>query len=130
MAATFEDLHIYKEALVLFGDIHRFSQTLPSSERFEMGSQIRRASDSITSNIVEGYGRRRHKKDFLRFITISHASGNELMSHLDKIALVYPDRKSECHLLRHRTDILCRRIHTFRKYVEQHWNWKPNDPTP
>jgi four helix bundle protein len=125
MAGTYEDLHIYKEALVLFGDIHRFSTSLPPSEKFEMGSQIRRASDSITSNIVEGYGRRRHKTEFLRFITVSHASGLEVMSHLDKISLVYPDRRHDCIELKRRTDMLCRRIYTFRKYVEQSWNKRP-----
>jgi four helix bundle protein len=119
------DLQIYKEALALFGDIHRFSTSLPASEKFELASQIRRASDSIASNIVEGYGRRRHKTEFLRFITMSHASGLELMSHLDKITLVYPDRRKECHDLRGRTDLLCRRIFTFRKYVEQNWNKRP-----
>jgi hypothetical protein len=47
------------------------------------------------------------------------------MSHLDKIALAYRDRKIECSDLRRKADLLCRRIYMFKKYVEQHWNKRP-----
>jgi len=43
------------------------SLTLPRFELYETGSQIRRSSKSIRSNIVEGYGRRRYKFDYIRF---------------------------------------------------------------
>jgi len=33
---------------------------------FEEGSQVRRAIKSVKSNIVEGYGRRRYKQEFVR----------------------------------------------------------------
>ncbi len=122
MAGNFEDLKIYRDATSLFGRIHGLSHSLPPSEKYELATQIRRAADSISSNIVEGYGRRRHKTEFLRFITIAHASGLEVMAHLDKIALVYPEQKDECTERRSATDLLCRRIFTFKRYVEQHWN--------
>lgn len=52
---------------------------------YEEGSQIRRASKSIRSNIVEGYGRRRYKNEFIRFITFSIASTDETIDHLETL---------------------------------------------
>lgn len=40
---------------------------------------------SIKSNIVEGYGRRRYKNDFIRFLTYSHASCDETIDHLETL---------------------------------------------
>ena len=122
MAGNYNDLQIYMEALKLFGDVHRLSTELPELEKYESGSQIRRAADSIATNIVEGYGRRRHKVEFIRFLTFSHASALELISHLEKISLVYPRHEPNCSSLLARTDALCRMIFKFRRYVEKYWN--------
>jgi len=37
---------------------------LPKFEMYEEGSQIRRSSKSVRTNIVEGYGRRNYKLDY------------------------------------------------------------------
>ena len=56
-------------------EIHRMTlEDLPKFEIFEEASQIRRASKSIRSNIVEGYGRRRYKGDFIKYLTYAFAS--------------------------------------------------------
>lgn len=39
-------------------------------EMYELGSQLRRSSDSVTTNIIEGYGRKRYKADFIKFLTL------------------------------------------------------------
>lgn len=57
--------------------------TLPKFELYETGSQIRRSSKSIRSNIVEGYGRRRYKNEYIRFLIFSHASALEKLDHLE-----------------------------------------------
>ena len=41
----------------LFIKIHQLSCTLPAHERYELGSQMRRAAYSVAANIVEGFGR-------------------------------------------------------------------------
>ncbi len=61
------------------------SLKLPKFELYEEGSQIRRSSKSIRSNIVEGFGRRRYKNDFIRFITYSIASTDESIDHLETL---------------------------------------------
>jgi four helix bundle protein len=54
---------------------------LPKEENFVLGTQIRRAAISVTSNIAEGYGRY-HYQEGIRFYRISRASLYELKDHL------------------------------------------------
>jgi len=59
--------------------------TLPKFEIYEEGSQIRRSSKSVKSTIVEGYGRRNYKSDYIRYITFSLASNDETIDHLENL---------------------------------------------
>lgn len=61
------------------------SVQLPKFEQYEVASQIRRSVKSIKSNIVEGYGRRRYKLEFIRFLVIAHASCDETIDHLETL---------------------------------------------
>jgi four helix bundle protein len=60
-------------------------ESLPKLETYEEASQIRRSVKSIRSNIVEGYGRRRYKLEFIRFLTYAHASCDETIDHLETL---------------------------------------------
>lgn len=80
---NYKDLEVWKLARELSIEIHKMSLTLPKFETFEEGSQIRRSSKSIRSNIVEGYGRRKYKNDFIRYINFSIASTDETIDHLE-----------------------------------------------
>jgi four helix bundle protein len=58
----------------LFISLHKLTiQSFPSFERFELGSQLRKAAYSVPANISEGYGRR-HLRDRLHFLNIAEAS--------------------------------------------------------
>jgi four helix bundle protein len=58
----------------LFIKLHKLSlQSFPAFERFELGSQLRKAAYSVAANIAEGYGRR-HARERLQFLTIAQAS--------------------------------------------------------
>ena len=78
---NYKNLEVWKLARELSIEIHRMTLNLPKFEMYEEGSQIRRSSKSIRSNIVEGFGRRRYKNDFIRFITYSIASTDESIDH-------------------------------------------------
>ncbi len=88
---------------------------------YELGSQIRRSSDSVNSNIVEGYGRNRCKADFIKFLVYSHSSCLETKGHLIKIKHLYKDLipNIESYILEY--DNLGAKIFNFIKYVEGNW---------
>jgi four helix bundle protein len=78
-------LKIWQSAKELTNEIHQMSLNLPDFELYEVGRQIRRSSKSIRSNIVEGYGRRRYKADFIRFLIYAHSSADETRDHLETL---------------------------------------------
>ena len=78
------DLEIWRLAREVAVAVHRMTlQNLPKFEMFEEASQIRRSAKSISANIVEGYGRRRYKQEFIRFLVFAHASCDETIDHLE-----------------------------------------------
>lgn len=82
---SYKNLRVWKQARSLSVEVHKMTLNLPSYEMFETGRQIRRASKSVRSNIVEGYGRRRYENDYIRFITYARASLDETRDHLDTL---------------------------------------------
>ncbi|MGB7055163.1 MAG: four helix bundle protein [bacterium] len=81
---SYKDLEIYKLGHKLAVEIHTMTlNQLPRFEMYEEGSQIRRSSKSIVCNIVEGFGRRRYKQDFLQYLIYSQASCDETREHID-----------------------------------------------
>ncbi|MCK4250877.1 four helix bundle protein [candidate division WOR-3 bacterium] len=85
MFKSYKDLEIYKKAHKLAIEIHEMTLALPKFEMYEEGSQIRRSSKSVKTNIVEGFGRRRYKQEFIKFLTYSLASCDETLDHLGSI---------------------------------------------
>jgi four helix bundle protein len=77
----FEDLECYQLALEVMAKIHVFSKTLPPDEKYDLYSQIRRASKNVTGNIAEGYGRY-HYLDSLHSYSIARGELNETLSRL------------------------------------------------
>jgi four helix bundle protein len=83
---NYRDLEIWKLARDLSAKVHRMTlEQLPKFEMYEEGSQIRRSMKSVKSNIVEGFGRRRYKQEFIRFLTYAHASCDETIDHLETL---------------------------------------------
>lgn len=83
---SYRELEIFEIAHKLVIDIHITSlNKLPRFEMYEEGRQIRRSSKSVKSNIVEGYGRRRYKQEFIKFLTYAIASNDETLDHLENL---------------------------------------------
>ena len=83
---NYKDLDIYKKSHKLTIEIHKMTlKDLPKFEMYEEGIQIRKSSKSIKSNIVEGFGRRRYKQEFIKFLIYSLASCDETADHLDTL---------------------------------------------
>lgn len=83
---SYKNLEIWAMARSLAVDIHRMTLTnLPKFEMCEQGSQIRRAIKSVKANIVEVYGRRRYRRDYVRFLVFAHSSCDETKDHLETL---------------------------------------------
>ena len=118
LAKTYEDLEIYQNAFKLAVQIHKLTLNFPKFELYEEGSQLRRSSKSIIINIVEGYGRKRYKKEFIKFLTYALASNDETKEHL-KIVFTF-NYISQYQFKRYRSeyDKLGRQIFYFIKNTE------------
>jgi four helix bundle protein len=82
---SYRNLEIWKLSREVVIDIHKMSLQLPKFEMFEEGQQIRRSSKSVKSTIVEGYGRRMYKNEFIKFLVYAHASNDETIDHLENL---------------------------------------------
>jgi four helix bundle protein len=122
MANTYKDLDIFKLAFDLYIRCHKFTMKLPKHELYELGSQLRRSSDSVVTNIAEGYGRKRYKQDFIRFLIFSHSSNDETIVHLLKLQILYPGLIEEAKDLQNNYELLGGKINNFITYVETKWN--------
>ncbi|HDP67726.1 MAG TPA: four helix bundle protein [Candidatus Marinimicrobia bacterium] len=83
---SYKKLEIWYRARDAVISIHNMTiKHLPKFELYEEGSQIRRSIKSVKSNIVEGYGRRQYKNEFIRFLIYALASNDEKIDHLETL---------------------------------------------
>jgi len=102
---SFMDLEAWKKARGLRQEIARLVKSFPSHERFELTSQIKRSSRSVTANIAEGYGRFHHQEN-TQFCRIARGSLTETLDHLtvaldegyidDKVFEDFEEKLEEC----------------------------------
>lgn len=78
---SFEKLEVYQLARKFKIEIKLMSQLFPKEERFELVSQINRASASISANLAEGSGRSSNF-DQAHFSNMSFSSALETIDHL------------------------------------------------
>jgi four helix bundle protein len=74
MSLSHHTLVAWQRADDLFIKLHRLSlNAFPTSERFELGQQLRRAAFSVAVNIVEGFARP-HGRGRVNFLNIAQSS--------------------------------------------------------
>jgi four helix bundle protein len=74
---SFRDLIAWQRAMDLAVDVYRAAKTLPASERFELGRELRRSSISVPSNIAEGFNRH-SRPTYRNHVAIALGSTGEL----------------------------------------------------
>ena len=119
--SSWKDLEIYQISCDLAVKVHKFSLKLPKYEQWEEGRQFRKSSKGITSCIVEGYGRRKYKADYIKFLTYSHASCDETILHLIFLRDTHDLDINELSYFLERYDELGRKINKYIQYVEKEW---------
>jgi four helix bundle protein len=90
--------------------------SFPNFELYEEGSQLRRASKSIIMNIVEGYGRQKYKKEFVKFLIYALSSCDETREHLKVVFTVKYIPKDLFDQYYNEYDQLGRQIYFFIKH--------------
>ena len=124
--SSYRDLEIYRESKRLAIEIHKMSLLLPKFELFEEGGQVRRSSKSVTAMIVEGYGRRRYKADFIKYLVYAQTECDETIVHLDFLFETESLKDEVCHQKLHTDyDILSKKINKYIQWVEDNWNEFP-----
>ena len=118
---NYRDLEIWQMARQLVIDIHKMTiEKLPKFEMYEEGGQIRKSSKSVKSTLVEGFGRREYKQEFIRFLIYSQSSNDETTDHLETLfetgsltdVKLYDD-------LHNRLDMLGKKINSFIQSVKR-----------
>jgi four helix bundle protein len=115
---SFKDFDIYLLSKELSIRVHAVTvDKLPGFEMYEEGSQIRRSSKSIVSNIVEGFGRRKYKNEFVQILTYSIASCDETKVHLEILRETGSLKKELFENLFDRYEELGAKLFNFREAV-------------
>ncbi len=124
---SYRNLDIWKLARKAAVEFHKMSLSeLPRFELYEEGSQIRRSSKSVVANIVEGYGRRRYKAEYLRYLIFALASCDETREHLELLRETGSLKNEDLYdRLDLQNDELGRKLNRFIQSVEL-----KHDPSP
>lgn len=78
---SFTDLEAWKESHKLVLMIYKISDNFPTTEKFGLVNQIRRAVVSVTSNLAEGFSRN-SSKEKVQFYYMSVGSLTEVQNQL------------------------------------------------
>jgi len=114
----FEDLEIWQLARQLENKIFEITENGKLSKDYKLKDQMNASSGSVMDNIAEGFGRA-SRLEFVQFLSISNASGNELQSQLYRCLdrkYLNPDTFRELYDL---TDLVCRKINAFMAYLNK-----------
>ncbi len=130
MEKGYKRLQIYQEAHSPAVKVHLMTLSLPSFERYEEGSQIRRSSKSVPSNIVEGYALRKYKKEFVHYLFRAYGSCEETVEHLELLRETksFPDETAS-HKLVEAYNFLCGKLLRYIQVVDRTYSM-PNFINP
>ena len=113
---TFEHLEVYKKARQFRRSMYGVARKLPDFEKYELASQVRRASVSLTNNIAEGHGRY-HYFEQLKFLFQARGSLQELIDDLNVCEDVEYLPKSEAFDLKNQAKEVQRLISGYARYL-------------
>ena len=76
-----EDLEVYKKLCRLHIEVCDLTQTWPKEEKYELGSQVRRSSNSAPAQLAEKNDDR-HIRNKIEGVNRSRGEANETIHHL------------------------------------------------
>lgn len=78
---SFKDLEVYKKLCKLNHGIYELTLTFPAFEKYELGSQLRKAANSAPANVAEGWNNK-HINIYLEGINRALSEIHETEHHL------------------------------------------------
>ena len=119
MAENFEKLQCWQACseLKLFIK-ENILVSLPSSEKFDLHSQLLRASRSATANIAEGWGRF-HYKENIKFLLNARGSVAEVLDHALEAKSCNYIAEEELKKIRNQTDRCLKLINGYIRYLRK-----------
>jgi four helix bundle protein len=112
---SFEKLEVYQLARKFKIEIKLMSQLFPKEERFDLTSQINRASASISANLAEGSGRSSNF-DQAHFTNMSFSTGLETIDHLNTALDMQYINEEKYTELRIKLDAILNKLNALYKF--------------
>jgi four helix bundle protein len=78
---SYEDLEVYQKLCELHLEVNEITFTFPKFELFELGSQLRRSSNSAPANVAEGWNNK-HTNIYLEGINRAQGELRETKHHI------------------------------------------------
>lgn len=108
---SFRDLEVYQRGMRLLGPVHEIVLRFPDYEKFDLATQLRRASKSVPANIAEGYAKRRSAKEFRAYLANAMGSATEMEVHLEIARELGYITTEQCATLVEEYQILARQLY-------------------
>lgn len=105
--------------MILVKAVYLITADLPKSELFGLSSQMQRAAVAIPSNIAEGY-KRRHKLEYLQFLSIANGSAAELETQLLLCKELYIETYKQCDEAPLALDEILRMLYSLIETIRGH----------
>jgi len=108
---SFRDLHVYQNTYKASIKVAtKILTKLPLVEKYDLVSQMRRASKAIPRLIAEGFAKKHQKRGFQKYLDDAMAECNELLVCLEHIKDIYGIEKELCNELINVYDKSARKI--------------------
>ena len=120
---SFEDLEVYKLAREFRKKIYKLIKGLPTEEKFNLVSQMRRAATSLTNNIAEGHGRY-HYQESIQFCRQTRGSLSELIDDINVCIDENYFPKNQLHDLKEEAFTLNKVLNGYIAYLNKRKNEK------
>lgn len=121
----FEDMEIWKDAIQLTTIIYQITNHGDFKKDFWLRDQIRRAANSVSSNIVEGF-ERQNNNEFIRFLKIAKWSCGEVRNQIHIALNVWYIEQPNFETSKNTSLVLSKKLSWFIKYLENNrkqWNF-------
>lgn len=82
MINSYRDLDVYKKLVKLHLEVHELTMLFPKHEMYELGSQLRRSSNSAPANLAEGWNNK-HTNIYIEGVNRALGETRETEHHLE-----------------------------------------------